>query len=485
MKLRTRAISAGRWTTVSALGRSGLQMLQVVVVARFLAPSDFGLMAITMALLGVLSVLADFGISRGIIHFDHVDQRTRSSLYWLNVLLAAALSTLVVVSAPFIARFYDLPALTWVLAWTAQILFVSSLGQQFNVLAEKELEFAKPAQNELAAALVGFIACVVAAVWLHAGVFALVAGALATAIVGAALAWLRLSAGHRPTFHMDLQEAMPFLRFGGYMMGENAASTLTRQSDIFIGGWFLGSATLGLYSLARDLNLRVSMMINQVVTRVTFPVMSRVKNDPIALADIYAKTMRMTASVNFPVFVFIGVFADEVVMLLYGERFRDAAGLMRVFAVWGLLRSVGNPAGSVLYAVGKARRAFVWNLVLLVLFPLAYWIGLQSKGLDGLLVAVVATQVLLVWPTWRWLVHPSCALPFGAYLREITIPLVAALLAGAGAWAAAHALPHGTVRMAVGGVVGGVIYLGLSALINRPWLLAIREMAHVPQRARR
>ena len=109
MKLRTRAISAGRWTTLSAIGRSGLQMLQVVIVARFLAPADFGLMAITMALLGVLSVLADFGISRGIIHFDHVDHRTRSSLYWLNVLLAAGLSTIVVVSAPFIAHFYAAP----------------------------------------------------------------------------------------------------------------------------------------------------------------------------------------------------------------------------------------------------------------------------------------------------------------------------------------------------------------------------------------
>ena len=284
---------------------------------------------------------------------------------------------------------------------------------------------------------------------------------------------------------MDLHEAMPFLRFGGYMVGENAASTLTRQSDIFLGGWFLGSATLGLYSLARDLNLRISMMINQVVTRVTFPVMSRVKHDATALADIYAKTLRMTASVNFPVFVFVAVFADEVVMLLYGPRFRDAADLMRVFAVWGLVRSIGNPAGSVLYAVGKARRAFAWNLVQLALLPLAYWIGLRIAGLDGLVFTVVGMQLLLLWPTWRWLVHPSCALGFGAYLREIAIPLVAAVLAGAGAWAAAHALPHGTLRMAVGGFVGGVIYLGASALINRPWLLALRELARLPIGMRR
>lgn len=480
MKLRARAISAGRWTSFSALGRSGLQMLQVAVVARFLGPADFGLMAITMALLGVLSVIADFGISRGIIHFDHVDARTRSSLYWLNVILATLLSLLVVIAAPFIAHVYDNPALTWVLAWTAPILFVTSLGQQFNVLAEKELEFAKPAQNEIAAALAGFITCVVSAVWLHAGVFALVAGALVAAIVGALLAWIRLSAGHRPSFHIDLQEAEPFLRFGGYMVGENAASTLTRQSDIFLGGWFLGSATLGLYSLARDLNLRISMMINQVVTRVTFPLMSRVKNDPAALADIYAQTLRMTASVNFPVFVMLGVFADEVVMLLYGPHFREAGDLMRVFAVWGLLRSIGNPTGSLLYAVGNARRAFAWNLVQLAVLPITYWIGLRIARLDGLTVAILLAQVVLLWSSWRWLVHPSCNLGFGAFLHEVAIPLIAACVAGLVAWAIAHGLPHGTLRLAVGGLAGGVVYLGASALINRRWLLAVRDLAHLP-----
>jgi O-antigen/teichoic acid export membrane protein len=485
MKLRMQAISASRWTSASALGRSGLQMLQVVIVARFLAPSDFGLMAITMALLGVLGVISDFGISRGIIHFDHVDQRTRSSLYWLGVGVAGCLSLLVLLSAPFIARIYANPALAPVLAWTAPILLVTSLGQQFIVFAEKELEFSKPAQNEIASSLTGFVACVVAAVWLNAGVFALVAGALATAIAGTALAWIRLSAGHRPTWHMNTGEAMPFLRFGSYMVGENVASTLTRQADIFLGGWFLGSAALGLYSLARELNLRISMMINQIVTRVTFPLMSRVKRDPAALADIYAQTLRMTASVNFPVFVILGVFADEIVMLLYGPRFRDAATLMRALAAWSLLRSIGNPVGSLLYAVGKARRAFAWNLLQLVLLPVAYWIGLLVAGLDGLIAAVLLAQVLLIWPSWRWLVHPCCTLGFLAFLEQIAIPLVAALFAGACAWVAAHALPHGTLRLAVGGLVGGVAYLVASALINRRWLLAMRDLAHIPLRVRR
>lgn len=81
--------------------------------------------------------------------------------------------------------------------------------------------------------------------------------------------------------------------------------------------------------------------------------------------------------------------------------------------------------------------------------------------------------------------RPSCPLSFGAFLKQLVIPLLAALSAGLAAWGAAHSLPHGTLRLAVGGIVGGIVYLGVSALINRRWLDAMRDLTHLPLWARR
>lgn len=92
------------------------------------------------------------------------------------------------------------------------------------MLAEKELCFASLASNEIAAALVGLGAAITVAL-LDGGVYALVAAALANGTTSSLLAWWRLSRGYRPSWHLRFSEAKPYLRFGGYLVGENLAGT--------------------------------------------------------------------------------------------------------------------------------------------------------------------------------------------------------------------------------------------------------------------
>jgi O-antigen/teichoic acid export membrane protein len=476
MNLRKRTMSAGRWTATSAMGRVGFQLLQVAVVARFIPPEDIGLMAIVVAILAVLQLLADFGLGRATIHYDNIDSDTLSTLYWLNVVLAAAIAFVVCAAAPLIAAFYDKPALTMVLWSTAPSLLLQALGQQFAVLAEKELRLAALAQNEILASAAGFSACGGLAVFAHMGVYALVGGALASAGTLSALAWLRLSRHHRPRLHLRFDEARPFLRYGSYLVGENFAGSIVRQVDVFVGGAAVPTAALGFYSLPRDLSLRLGMTINQIATRIGFPVMASIKHDRARLADVYLQSLRMTAAVNFPLYIFLGVFSDELINLLYGQRFAAAAPLLQLLAAWGLVRSIGNPVGALLYAVGRTRRAFWWNIMQLAVLPIVFWLAARAHGITGLAVAMVAMQLALVVPAWRWLVRPCLDVSLMTYLRPLVAALLAALLAGVAAYFATLHLPHGTLRLATGAVGGGGVYCVLSLWVNRPWWNTIIEL---------
>lgn len=478
MSLRSSTFSASRWTTASTFAATGVQVVQTVVLAHILLPRAFGLMAVVGSVVAVVSLLVDLGLSQALIHYDDVSRDAQSSIYWLNMGLALILMVALLALAPLLGDVYHSAPLVPLSRWTSLVFPLAAAGRQLNALAAKALQFNRLAPIDVGSAAIGLATAVVVAL-LGGGVYALVAGILARACTGSLLAWAILPHEYRPRLHLHMREALPYLGFGGYSVGETIANEFHRNADVFMGGLVVGPAAMGVYSVPRDLALKTGSILNGIVTRVGFPVMSKVKGEPKRLRNIYLQTLRMTASVNFPLYVAIGLFASEIVNLLYGPRWHSAAMYLRVLAAWGLIRSTGNPSGSLIYATGRTRRAFWWNIGLLLTLPPLYWLAARAGGLFGLAGGVVALQILIVIPAWRWLVRPCCGASLREYLTQFGAPSLCALVAGCAAWLAAHGLPHGTLRLAVGCTLGGIVYLGLSWFLNRRWVLAVLELMRV------
>lgn len=475
MGLREAAFSAGRWTAFSSILVSGLAMLRNVVLARLLVPADFGLMAVAATATTVLSVLVDLGLSQALIHYDGVSAGARSSIYWLNAFLAVTLMLVLAALAPIFGVLYQSPALVPLLWWSGLVFPLAAAGRQLMALAAKALRFDTLAIIDGIAAALAFVVAIVVGV-LGGGVYALVAGLLTQAGVSSLLAWIRLPAEYRPHRHFVLREAIPYLGFGGYSVGETLANEFTRGSDVFAGGLVVGAPAMGIYSVPRDLAMKLSMALNSVVTKVGFPLMAKVKGEELQVRKIYLQTMRMTASVNFPLYIFMMLYANEIVVLMYGQKWHAAGIYLQILAAWGLVRSTLNPQGSLLYAVGRTKLAFWWNIAMIALLPPLYWAATRSGGLIGLAVAVAVLQLAIVVPAWRVLVRPCCGASLRAYLGELYIPLACAMVAGTLAWLVTRDMASGVLKLLSGGMAGLVAYVGASVLLNRPWLDAIKEL---------
>ncbi|MGH8318456.1 MAG: MOP flippase family protein [Steroidobacteraceae bacterium] len=475
VSLKSQTFSAVRWTTVAMLGRSALQFAQMAILARMLAPADFGLMAIVVSITAFMQVFTDLGVGTAIIHYQDVSQNQLSSLYWLNVSVGMILMVVLMATSPLVSRLlFHQPALQPILMIMSMNFLFLAAGQQVRVQAEKTLHFSALAKAEVAAAMCGCGTAVVWA-WRAPSVYALVAGVLVNGFAQTLLLWLLASGGWRPALRFRVSEIRRFLKFGGYIVADNLANSLYRQADILIGGKMFPASTLGSYSLPRNLSLNVATATNPIITRVGLPVMAKTQHDMSFLKSVYLKTMRMTASVNFPVFIALAVFSRDVVALVFGERWIRSAPLLVYLAVFGMFRSCGNPVGSLMLAVGKADLSFRWTLaVLAITFP-ALWLASQF-GIAGLAAGQVALMAVLLIPGWYFLVRPHCGARLGEYLLTLLGPLFAALVA---VFAGYLAVSHLTVplwRLGGAALVGMPVYLAMSWVANRSWVIAMQQL---------
>jgi O-antigen/teichoic acid export membrane protein len=392
--------------------RALLQLAQTMLLARLLAPADFGLMAVVASAFAVFSLFVDLGMSNALIHFQNPSRSARSTLYWLNIGSSSALMLVFAAIAWPFAYFYRQPEILPLMLAMSLAMPLSAAGQQFRVMAEKELRFSSVAAIDIVSSACGLVVALAAALF-HGGAYSLVFAVLSAAATSSALSWLLLSRGIRPSFQFDFNEAKPYLRYGSYRLGDSLLNNVQSQADVLIGGAIVGPALMGPYSVPRDLSLRLAnTLVNPVVTRVGLPVMAKIQNDKAALKMVYLQTIRMTSSINFPAYLFLAVWANDVVAVVLGEQWIRAGAYMRLFALWGLIRSTGNPVGSLLYATGHVRRAFLWNLVLFFTVPPLLWLGASTGGTLGLAATLIGVQVAFFLPAFGTLVRPACGASF-------------------------------------------------------------------------
>ena len=478
MNLRKATFTATRWTTLATVFRVSLQLVQTVVLARLLAPEDFGLMAMAGVATSVAALFADFGLGSALMHFPLPERRTLSTIYWLNLGISCCLALVFGLLAWPVARVFGQADLLPVLWWLSLVFPLGALGQPFRVIAEKNLRFPALARLEIAAALSGFIVALVVAVS-GGGVFAFVAGSLTMAAASSVLAWLLLSSEIRPAREFSVPRARPFLLFGLHRVGGELWNTLLTQTDIFVAGLHATTpAGVAFYAVPREQCLRISnSIVNPVVTRVSLPVMAKLQQEPAALRSVYLQTLRMTASLNFPLYALLALFPDEVVVLLLGAQWIDAGFYLQLFALWGLIRSTGNPSGSLIYGVGLARRGHLWNLAQFVTTVPLLWIAARYGGLNTLAVVMCALQVLVYVLVWRFLILPACGAGFVEYSSQLAPPLLATVLASVLTVISTQQLPS-PWKLPIGAILFAALYLVLSWRLNRTWLHAMLELGN-------
>ncbi len=473
--LKQQAIHGVKWTSLSTGVRTVLQLVQLIVLARFLSAEDFGLVAIVMVVIGFSQLFMDMGISNAIIHKQNITDVQLSSLYWLNIMSGFVLTLLVFMLAPAIATFYNEEEIIPLLRLLSLSFLINSIGNQYRVLLRKELKFNILAKVEVIAGIAAFVCAVILAVQGY-GAYSLVYATLVTVIISNAMLLNIGLKSHRPKFVYVHKDIKSFLTFGLYQMGQNSIVYFNNQFDVILIGKLLGTEALGIYSLTKQLVMRPSQVINPIITGVTFPIMVKVQDDIMRLKSIYLKIINYLSSINFPIYILMAVLASSLVPLILGEKWTGAVGIFQILSIYALVRSTTNPAGSLLLSRGRADIGFWWSIGEFSLMPMIIYIG-SHWGLIGVAMGLLIFQVLMLLPNWFFIVKKMCNASFKEYFMVQIRPLVATILSVGLTYLIVGNMGFNDIfKIVLISIVTSVLYFVLSYWLNQNFIEEIKEI---------
>lgn len=400
------APAADRRTVLRGLGWAGAskavseaaRYLQVLVLARLLAPEDFGVFGITLLVLGVLEAFTEPGFKTALVQRPEGVARYLDSVFVVSAARGLLLAACIFACAPFAALFWNVPDAAPVVASAALVVLLRGLQNPAAVALQRELDFRRIFVWNCFEA-VAALAAGVALAWRGLGVWALV-GSLVTgeATRSAVSYWLK---PWRPSLRVEWGAVRELTRFSRWVMASNAAVFTGLQLDSALVAKLVSPAALGFYQVANRLVALPRTTIVAVLSQVAYPAMCAAQEHPARLRKLLVGFWLVSVLSAGGFALAVSLFARPLVTFMFGAKWTAASPLAAILA-WGqFLRSIAVVPSYYFLAAGRPGVTFHLNAaravgLAAVVWPLTALWDAQGAAWAAVVGAVAMSAVWMV-----------------------------------------------------------------------------------------
>ncbi len=425
MPLSKKVVRGGLWVFSLRILNRGLGLIRTIILARLLAPEDFGLMGIAMLAISTLETFSQTGFQAALIQKKEDIESYLDTAWTVSAIRGLMLFLILFFAAPLIAEFFNSPQAVLIIQVIALSTLLSGLRNIGVVFFQKELEFNKQFFFEFSATIVD-LGVAIPLAFLLRNVWALVWGGLAANFIRLFMSYILQP--YRPHIAFEKQRFLGLFGFGKWVVGSGILIFLiTHGDDIFVGK-MLGVTSLGLYQMAYLISNLPATEITHVISQVTFPAYSKIQDNLVRLKDAYLKVLHITAFISIPVAIGIFTFSSEFTQLFLGNKWMQIIPLLQILVFAGLVRSIAATAGYVFYAIGKSKldtllQTIRLAVLVLLIYPLSKKYGLLGVSYTVLCSIFTANLFFCI------LVIRITACNLNSFLKTLIFPLVSSAIA--------------------------------------------------------
>lgn len=347
--LARRVAHGGVWVfLINGVDRT-LQLVRTVVLARLLAPEDFGLFGITLVALSALERFTKTGFETALIQKRDLDRDILDTAWIVRIGRGIALGAVLLLAAPLVASFFEEPGAASLMRALAAVAVLSGLENIGVVYFRKDIEFHKEFLLKLASTLPDLVASIAAALVLR-NAWALVVGLLVGQLARTVTSYLVHTYRPRPRFELD--QARELFDFGKHITAQSILLFLLTEGDDILVGKVLGAASLGLYQVAYRI-ANAAAKVTHGISKVAFPAYAQLQAEPERMNRGFLRTLGLTAFLSLPIAAALGTLAPEIVRFFLGDSWTPMVPALQIICVFGAMRAIGASFGPVYRAVAR------------------------------------------------------------------------------------------------------------------------------------
>ena len=460
--LSSRALKGGMWVFILKTAQRSVGIVRIIILARLLAPSDFGLFGVAALTIDFLENFSVTGINAALIQKKESIKEYLDTAWTVNIIRSILLFAILFFGAPLVAHFFNSPEALNVVRVLALFQLILGFENSAIVYFQKEIRFDRMFILKFGGILVNAAVSITLAFILKS-VWALVWGALAGAFTRTVVSFFLHP--YRPKFRLDKEKAKELLNFGKWLFGSSMLIFLITQGDDVFLGKVLGLVALGFYQMAYNISNAPATEISNFVAQVTFPVYSKLQENISRLRDAYLKVFKLITFFSFPIAALIFVLAPEFTSLFLGDKWMPIVPVMRILVIWGVIRAIGATTTQIFYAVGEPKintklMLLQLSLIVIGIYPLTMMWGMQGTAIS-VVIAGFFPNIIACYLTMKKV--KSSFYDFG---KMLILPLVNALIMAAVVFAF-KSLSVSFLMFFVAAGAGAAVYIAITGLFNR------------------
>lgn len=355
-KAKHRLVDGVMWISAGRIFTNGLGIVSTLILARLLAPEDFGIVAIVTSIMALITMTTEMSLSAALVQLRHLKEDHFHTAWTLDAIRGGGLTLILFGISFFIGDLYQRPELqTALLVLSASVLIGAIKNPKF-VVYSRNLVFWPGAVIVMIGKLVGFAITIPLAI-IYQSYWALIFGTIGTELITTLMSYAFKPFLPKP----KLSEYRDLLKFSIWLTFGKMVQALLWRSDGFLLGFFMSVSNVGFVSFGQRLSNQLINEISQPIGAVLFPAFTQMRDDPNRLRYAYTRSIGVLALITFPIGAGVAAISEPFVTLIYGEKWLGVVPILQAFVILNALSGLQR-LHPLAMALGQTKTLFYRDL---------------------------------------------------------------------------------------------------------------------------